>query len=76
MVQRGGAKGVAATDGAKHSEETVRAEYGRRMGEIRREFEGNGDGVKAAEARSELVDGLVMRLWASEVELEPELAPG
>ena len=59
-----------------HSEETVRAEYGRRMGEIRREFESDGDGVKASEARSKLVDTLVMRLWASEVERAPELAKG
>jgi len=67
---------VAATDEAKHSEETVRVEYGRRMGEIRRGFEGDGDGVKAALARSKLVDSLVLRLWASEVERAPELAKG
>jgi len=46
------------------------------MGEIRREFEQDGDGVKAALARSEMVDALVLRLWASEVERAPELAKG
>jgi len=46
------------------------------MGEIRRGFEVDGDGMKAALARSELVDGLVLRLWASEVERAPELARG
>jgi [protein-PII] uridylyltransferase len=46
------------------------------MGEIRREFQEDGDGVKAAVARSELVDELVLRLWAGEVERAPELAKG
>jgi [protein-PII] uridylyltransferase len=67
---------VAATDEAKHSEETVRAGYERRLVDIRREFQHDGDGIKAAEARSELVDKLVLRLWASEVESAPELAKG
>jgi len=67
---------VAATDGAKHIAETIRADYGRRMGEIRREFEQDRDGVKAALSRSELVDQLVLQIWASEVELAPELGKG
>jgi [protein-PII] uridylyltransferase len=46
------------------------------MGEVRREFQHDGDGVKAAVARSKLVDKLVLLLWACEVKNAPELAKG
>jgi [protein-PII] uridylyltransferase len=46
------------------------------MVEIRRGFELNGDGLRAAAARSALVDEFVMRFWAAEVAAEPKLAKG
>jgi [protein-PII] uridylyltransferase len=46
------------------------------MVEIRRGFELNGDGLRAAAARSALVDEFVMRFWADEVAAEPKLAKG
>ena len=54
----------------------MRAEYQRRMGEIRRDFESDGDGLRAIAARSMVVDGLVKRLWAAEAEADPKLAKG
>jgi len=44
--------------------------------EIRRSFELNGDGLRAAAARAALVDELVLRFWANEVAGDPELATG
>ena len=55
---------------------TARGEYERRMVEIRRGFELNGDGLRAAGARAALVDELVMRFWHEEVMAEPKLAFG
>ncbi len=46
------------------------------MVEIRRGFELNGDGLRAASGRAALVDELVMRFWAAEVAAEPKLAKG
>ena len=46
------------------------------MVEIRRGFELNGDGLRAAAARSALVDEFVMRFWATEVAADPKLAKG
>jgi len=46
------------------------------MGEIRGEFEQDGDGLRTALSRSELVDKLVLRLWAIELERAPELDKG
>jgi [protein-PII] uridylyltransferase len=63
--------GVGSTAGA-----SMRGEYERQMVEIRRGFELNGDGLKAARARSALVDGFVMRLWDAEVKAEPGLVKG
>jgi [protein-PII] uridylyltransferase len=54
----------------------MRGEYERQMVEIRRGFELNGDGLKAARARSALVDGFVVRLWDAEVRAQPQLAKG
>ena len=56
--------------------ETMRAEYERRMGAIRRDFDSDGDGLVAIAARSALVDNLVSRLWAAEVEGDAALAKG
>ena len=53
---------------------TMREEYERRMGAIRRDFDTGGDGVAAVAARSALVDELVGRLWAAEVESEIQKA--
>jgi [protein-PII] uridylyltransferase len=58
--------GVAATNN-----ETMREEYVRRMEGIRREFGSNGDGLAAISARSKLVDELLTRLWAAEVQRDP-----
>jgi [protein-PII] uridylyltransferase len=55
---------------------SARREYDRRMAEIRRSFELNGDGLRAVTARSALVDELVLRFWAAEVADEPKLAKG
>ena len=55
---------------------TMREEYERRMGAIRRDFDTGGDGVAAVAARSALVDELVGRLWAAEVESDAALARG
>jgi len=54
----------------------MRAEYVRRMGTIRRDFEVDGDGVAAISARSVLVDELIKRLWAAEVAGDSSLAKG
>ncbi|MDE1156254.1 MAG: HD domain-containing protein [Acidobacteriaceae bacterium] len=54
----------------------MRAEYGRRMVEIRREFERTGDGLAALAARTSLVDDLISRLWSAEVAADPKLASG
>ena len=54
----------------------MRGEYERRRAEIRRGFELNGDGLRAAAARSGLVDDFVRRLWSGEVDKDPKLAKG
>jgi [protein-PII] uridylyltransferase len=54
----------------------MRGEYERRMVEIRRGFELNGDGLRAAAARTTLVDEMVLRLWGFEVAEDPKLAQG
>jgi [protein-PII] uridylyltransferase len=46
------------------------------MTEIRRGFELNGDGLRAAAARCALVDEFVLRFWTAEVQLEPKLTRG
>jgi [protein-PII] uridylyltransferase len=46
------------------------------MVEIRRGFELNGDGLKAAAARAYLVDELVLRIWNDEVKSYPGLLKG
>jgi [protein-PII] uridylyltransferase len=46
------------------------------MAEIRRGFELNGDGLRAVEARSALVDDLVLRFWGEELKREPRLGEG
>jgi [protein-PII] uridylyltransferase len=46
------------------------------MVEIRRGFELNGDGQRAAAGRCSLVDELVLRFWSAEVAAEPKLAKG
>jgi [protein-PII] uridylyltransferase len=43
------------------------------MAEIRRGFELNGDGLRAAAARARLVDELVLRFWAVETAQDPSL---
>jgi [protein-PII] uridylyltransferase len=63
--------GVTAT-----SDETMRGEYERRLGEIRRAFLATGDGRAMTAARSALVDDLVTRLWASEVKADGALRDG
>ena len=55
---------------------TMREEYERRMGAIRRDFDTGGNGVATVAARSTLVDELVGRLWAAEVEADAALAKG
>ena len=57
-------------------DETIRAEYERRLGQIRRDFEVGGNGLSLASSRSELVDELIGRLWAVELAAEPKLAKG
>jgi [protein-PII] uridylyltransferase len=54
----------------------MRGEYERRRAEIRRGFELNGDGLRAAQARAALVDEFVRRLWAEETQADPRLAEG
>jgi [protein-PII] uridylyltransferase len=44
------------------------------MAEVRRGFELNGDGLRAAAARSKLVDELVQRFWAAEMKSDPQLS--
>ena len=46
------------------------------MAEIRRGFELNGDGLRAASARAALVDEFVLRFWDAEVEAVPKLSKG
>jgi [protein-PII] uridylyltransferase len=46
------------------------------MVEIRRSFELNGDGLRAATARAALVDEFVLRFWTTEVGDKPKLAKG
>jgi [protein-PII] uridylyltransferase len=67
----GGRTGSGPTAGA-----SMRGEYERQMAEIRRGFELNGNGLKAAAARTALVDDFVLRLWAAEVRTEPALGKG
>jgi [protein-PII] uridylyltransferase len=55
---------------------TARGIYQERMAEIRDSFESSGDGLKAAAARSALVDGLVLQFWGEQVAAEPKLAKG
>lgn len=55
---------------------TVRGEYDRRIAEIRRGFELNGDGSRAAGARAALVDELVTRFWGEELRQDPKLEKG
>jgi [protein-PII] uridylyltransferase len=55
---------------------TARGEYDRRLAEIRRGFELNGDGLRAAAARSALVDEFVNRFWTSETAAAPALRQG
>jgi [protein-PII] uridylyltransferase len=66
-----GGGGTDPTPGA-----TARGEYELRMVEIRRGFELNGDGLRAATARAALVDELVMRFWSAEVDADPKLGKG
>ena len=46
------------------------------MGDIRRGFAEDGDGLKLAATRSALVDELARRLWAVELAEDPKLAKG
>ena len=55
---------------------TPRAEYERRMGDIRREFERTGDGQACIRARTVLIDALVLELWAKETAADPKLREG
>jgi [protein-PII] uridylyltransferase len=55
---------------------TARGEYERRLVEIRRGFELNGDGLRAAAARSALVDEFVLRFWKAESAAQPQLQKG
>ncbi|MES2393183.1 MAG: bifunctional uridylyltransferase/uridylyl-removing protein, partial [Acidobacteriota bacterium] len=57
-------------------DETLRAEYERRIGGIRQAFEATGDGLACAHARAALVDELVMRLWDAETAADPKLREG
>jgi [protein-PII] uridylyltransferase len=66
---RSNESGVTATNN-----ETMREEYARRMEGIRQVFASSGDGVVAISARSKLVDELLTRLWAAEVERDPAAA--
>ncbi len=54
----------------------MRAAYDVRIAEIRSSFESNGDGLQAAEARSALVDSLVMQFWHEQIIAHPNLAKG
>ena len=54
----------------------MRSEVDGSLAEIRRCFEQDGNGLRAAAARSALVDGLVQRLWAAETAREPALRRG
>jgi [protein-PII] uridylyltransferase len=56
--------------------ESLRAEYGERMAEVRRRFEASADGHAAVRERSALVDDLVQRLWAAEASIDGKLAKG
>jgi [protein-PII] uridylyltransferase len=55
---------------------SLRGEYERGLAEIKRGFELNGDGLRAAGARAALVDGLVLRLWAMETAVDARLGKG
>jgi [protein-PII] uridylyltransferase len=55
---------------------SLRGEYERGLAEIKRGFELNGDGLRAAGARAALVDGLVLRLWAMETAADARLGKG
>ena len=46
------------------------------MAEIRDDFQSTGDGLKAAAARSALVDGLVLKFWQAELASNPRLSRG
>jgi [protein-PII] uridylyltransferase len=46
------------------------------MGELRRGFEAGGDGLECTRARRRLVDEIVLRLWAAETAVDPQLAKG
>ena len=52
----------------------IRPEYERRMVAVRQQFEADGDGVGAVAARSALVDELVQKVWAAEIEADRSLA--
>ncbi len=54
----------------------MRGEIDRSLAEIRRGFEQDGDGLRAAAARAALVDGFVQRLWAAETARDPALSSG
>ncbi len=54
----------------------MRDEYLRGMGKTRARFLADADGVVAVAARSALVDSLVQRLWAGEVEADGRLGRG
>ena len=54
-------------------DETMREEYVRRMGDIRREFGSSCDGVASIMARSKLVDEMLARLWTAEAGRDPAM---
>jgi [protein-PII] uridylyltransferase len=58
------------------NDDTMRAEYERLMGQIRRDFEVGDSGLAVAGSRSGLVDAFIRRLWAVEVAAEPRFAKG
>ena len=74
--QKADGLGVRATDDKITNDETMRAEYERRMVGICRDFEGDGDGLVAIAVRTALVDELVGRLWAAEMDADSSLAKG
>ena len=67
---------MRATDDKITNGETMRAEYERRMVEIRRGFESDGDGLIAIAARTSLADELVGRLWGAELDADAALGKG
>ena len=62
--------------GGQISGSELRGEYEQRRAEIRHGFELNGDGLRAAAARSALVDDFVRRLWLAEVRSDSKLGHG